>query len=268
MLTIIILMGSYLWSAFLMQYFFARTLGERFASKVTFWGTVIMWVIQCLTKLFPMLIWGAEIVVYCNVILIIFSMIYVGVLYKKSFGVRMLAFIVLYVVQGVMDMIGMNIVGMILGYHAVMELDANYMVTVVCVSMPLVSLGTICLKKIWKLTERVDWKLGNTQWLCLILPVSQYVVMWKIAMRYSVQFQSVPLEAVLGTVLALLGDVYMFVLFYRSNKRDHAEKELNGLKHQQELERVRYEQLKESQEEMAKMRHDFQNYVLTLKQME
>ena len=87
-------------------------------------------------------------------------------------------------------------------------------------------------------------------------------------MRYSVQFQSVPLEAVLGTVLAMLGDVYMFVLFYRSNKRDHAEKELNGLKHQQELERVRYEQLKESQEEMAKMRHDFQNYVLTLKQME
>lgn len=267
MLTIIILMGSYLWSAFLMQYFFSRTLGERFASKVIFWGTVIMWAIQCVTKLFPMLIWGAGVVVYCNVILIIFSMIYVGVLYKKSFGVRMLAFIVLYVVQGVMDMIGMNIVGMILGYHAVMELDANYMVTVVCVSMPLVSLGTICLKKIWKLTERVDWKLGNTQWLCLILPVSQYVVMWKIAMRYSVQFQSVPLEAVLGTVLALLGDVYMFVLFYRSNKRDHAEKELNGMKHQQELEQVRYEQLKESQEEMAKIRHDFQNYVLTLKYM-
>ena len=268
MLTIIVLMGAYLWSAFLMQYFFSRTLGEKFSSRVTFWGTIIMWAIQCVAKLFPMLIWGAGIVVYLNTMLIIFSVVYVAVLYKRNLGIRILAFIVLYVVQGLMDMIGMNITGLLVGNYELMELDSNYMLVVVFFSAPLVTLGTVFLEKIWKLMEQIDWKSRNAQWLCLILPVSQYVVMWKIAMRYSVQFQAVPLLAILGTVLAILGDIYMFMLFYRANKRDHAEKELNEMKHQQELEQLRYQQLKVGQEETAKIRHDFQNYIMTLKQME
>lgn len=45
------------------------------------------------------------------------------------------------------------------------------------------------------------------------------------------------------------------------------EKELRQVNHQYELEKIRYEQLQDKQEEVATVRHDFQNYVLILKNM-
>ena len=71
-----------------------------------------------------------------------------------------------------------------------------------------------------------------------------------------------------GCILGLIADVYMLLLFVRLSKKNETKKQLEGLKHQQELEQMRYEQLKKSQEETAKIRHDFQNYILTLKRME
>ena len=68
-----------------------------------------------------------------------------------------------------------------------------------------------------------------------------------------------------GIVLGLIGDVLMFWLFERSNTRKQAEEELRKLKYQYEKEQVRYTALLEKQEEISKMRHDFQNYVLVMK---
>ena len=45
------------------------------------------------------------------------------------------------------------------------------------------------------------------------------------------------------------------------------ENELRLKKHLREMEQVRYERLCAFQEETAKLRHDFQNYLLTLRAM-
>ena len=78
---------------------------------------------------------------------------------------------------------------------------------------------------------------------------------------------SYPVIVITSLVLSVMSDIVMFYLFYRSNNRKKTEKELRQINYQYELEKIRYEQLNEGREEVAKIRHDFQNYILTIKNM-
>lgn len=46
------------------------------------------------------------------------------------------------------------------------------------------------------------------------------------------------------------------------NEKKRIEKELQDMKEQYEREQVRYEELREKEEELAKLRHDFGNYLV------
>ena len=52
------------------------------------------------------------------------------------------------------------------------------------------------------------------------------------------------------------------------NRRKEAELELEHLKYQQEVEKLRYEMLKSKQLEAQKLQHDLKNCILVLKQMD
>ena len=58
----------------------------------------------------------------------------------------------------------------------------------------------------------------------------------------------------------LLNMLLIFVQFNQAEK-DEAEKELAELKHQTELERQYYESVEARREEMAKIRHDYNNHL-------
>lgn len=71
-----------------------------------------------------------------------------------------------------------------------------------------------------------------------------------------------------GLFLGIFADIYMFLLFDRMHAKKEAEKELVHLKYQYELEQLRYEELIAVQEETEKIKHDFQNYLIVLNNME
>ena len=76
-----------------------------------------------------------------------------------------------------------------------------------------------------------------------------------------------PVPVLLGVFLAVAADVYMLIVFDQAQKRAQIEKELRLKRHLQELEQFRYDRLRSVQEETARLRHDFQNYLLTLRAM-
>ena len=84
---------------------------------------------------------------------------------------------------------------------------------------------------------------------------------------YILRVGNYPIVVLGGIGLGIIADVYMFYLFHQSNNREKVEKELRQVNHQYELEKIRYEQLQDKQEEVTTVRHDFQNYVLILKNM-
>ena len=131
-----------------------------------------------------------------------------------------------------------------------------------------ITLGTFFIVWIWKVIEQRQWKYEKYQWICIVLPISQYFILQSTAMRYSLNAEPLPLFVILGFVFGVITDIYMFFLFDQLNHRNQAASELKRMKYQYELEQIRYEQLKAGQEETAKIRHDFQNYIMTLKRME
>ena len=120
-------------------------------------------------------------------------------------------------------------------------------------------------EEIIKIVEERKWEIDRYQWFALLLPVSQHIILQYLYVKYTGKLNTISRMVGFGIVLGLIGDILMFWLFERSNTRKQAEEELRKLKYQYEKEQVRYTALLEKQEEISKMRHDFQNYVLVMK---
>ncbi len=258
---------SYLWNDFLYVYFFRRVFKEKYSKKVTFWATILLWAIQFFTKIVPSFIIGLEVAMYLSFLMLVFHVVHLYWLFYGSIVKRAVAMAISTIVQGIMDYLGLNLTSKIVGNYDLLKLDSNFNLVAVCVSITLITVGMVLLTKSWQILKSDEWKMSRREWTCVILPISQLFWVWHMIIVYSVNYQSIPLVMMCGSILAIVADLYMLLLFVRLNKKNEAEKQLKALKHQYELEQIRYEQLKERQEEMAKIRHDFQNYVLTLRQM-
>ena len=167
-----------------------------------------------------------------------------------------------------MDYLGLNLTSRIVGNYDLLVIGSNFNMVAVCVSTPIITTGMFLLTKMWGILKSEEWKITRKEWPCVMLPVSQMFWLWHMIIVYSVNYKSIPVLMLIGSILGLAADIYMLVLFVNLNKKNEAERQLKELNHLYQLEQMRYEQLKENQEEAAKIRHDFQNYILALKQME
>lgn len=268
MTTVICLMFSYLYTDFLYVYFYKNILGLKYSLKIAVLGSLCMWIFGIFGKIFPQYIWGVQVTGVTSILMLGVNFVYTILCYASPVKKRILATIIYTIAQAVMDMMGLRIAGMLTENYELTMSNENFIAAATVCSCMAITLGTFLVTWFWKTIEQKQWKYEKYQWTCVILPISQYMLMQGIATRYSNEARPVPFIVMIGFVSGIITDVYMFFLFQKMNDRKQTETELERMNHQYEVEQVRYEQLKESQEEMAKMRHDFQNYVLTLKQME
>lgn len=118
--------------------------------------------------------------------------------------------------------------------------------------------------KMKKQTVRGSWSLVGML-LCLTFPTFMYAV--DVFVNGS---EISPLHVISMLFAVVFGLLLIFVQFNLSEK-DEIEKELNELKHISELEHQHYESVELRREEMAKIRHDYNNIlssVLSLLHME
>ena len=260
-----VLMIAYLYTDFLYIYYYERILGLRYSRKVTFIATFCMWVFDCTMKLFPQYLWGMDQTGIVNLIMLSSSILYAILFYNSSIIKRFLSTAVYMVVQVAMDLLGMQLATMIVGERELFE--TIYVIAATVCSGITITLGTVVTVWIWKKIEEKQWEIDKYQWCSFLLPISQYAILQHIAIKYMGKINTVSIVVATGILLGLLGDIYMFWLFERNNARKRAEEELRKLEYQYELEQVRYTVLLKKQEEISKLRHDFQNYVLTMKVM-
>lgn len=262
------LMMSYLYTDLLFIYVHGNICGLKYSKKITVLATILLWMSDCALKIFPQYIFGIQVSGILNIAMLFTGIMYTLLLFDSSVLKRMLLFFIYLTVQAGMDLLGMNIAGMLTGEYAFMDQSSNFTLVMLGCSSITIILGTVFFVWIWKSFERRNLKISKLQWLCLLLPASQYAIIQGTALRYAQLRSAIPVIVGIGLIMGLLADIYMLFLLEDSNRKKLAENELQQLKRQYELEQMRYEQLKERQEETAKMRHDFQNYILTLKQME
>lgn len=264
--SLIILMIAYFITDFLYVYFFSKVLGRKYSLKITLWVTFLMWISDCILKLFPQYLWGIDSTGLVNYIMFSSGVLYVILLYQGKILKKLLASVIYMMIQIEMDIVGMELTIMITGNNDFLNPEITG-VTLLCSGM-LITLGTVVGVWIWKKFENKSWNVDKYQWLCLIFPFSQYMLIQYTAYRHFSTSNRVLLSGAIGLFIGFAADIYMFLLFDRINARKKAEEEVRQLRHQYELEKLKYEQVKEVQEETAKMRHDFQNYLLALKNIE
>ena len=69
-------------------------------------------------------------------------------------------------------------------------------------------------------------------------------------------------------LLSVATEIGVFELLERAEERNRLESELRQMQHYYDMEQIHYEQLRELQEQTARIRHDFQNHLLMLQSME
>lgn len=233
---VVSLMLSYFYTDLLFIYVWENLCGLKYSKKVTVFGTILLWMSDCILKIFPQYVFGMQISGYLNVIMIVSGMIYILFLYGSSVTKKLFVFLIYTFIQAGMDMIGMNMAGILTGEYAFLEVDSNFTLVLICCSAITITLGTVMFVWIWKCFERKNWGISKIQWLCLILPLSQYSVIQGMAIKYSQQSEAIPIMVGIGLILGLLADIYMMVLFAELNKKKLAEKELQNSKYEHELE--------------------------------
>lgn len=268
MLTVISLILSYGYSTIIAAVFFSRTLERRYSYKITACGSVLCWVAHCLLKLPFFFCVGVPNMAVFNGIGLLFMFAYQISLYRAAPIKRILSMVLYYGVMFFGEMLSTHVATLIFGENRFLQTESAYTVAgtfIICLWATLALYPAVCL---WDLLMSVGKGRGEKRlWLCVLLPLSQCLLLEYFVDAYESKFRNIPPWSFGGMALGLLLDFYMFFLFYRENRQYHAERELLMEREIYSRERVYYENLRKNQEETAKIRHDFQNYILTLDHM-
>jgi len=261
-LTIIIFL-KYILDDSLMLYFFSKVLGRKYSLKVTMMVTYAATVFFASMKLLEVFDRGIGIfilqVVNWSEMFLYTILLFGGIIGKRIFALMILMFMFIAT-----ELMTYPIAAFLTGDISLLQ-DTAFSMIVILLQIPLEIAGIRFLVYVWKFVDRMERKTGKMLCLGSFLPASYACIMFHLGYSYTMAEKVLPTFSILGELLGILATVYMFVLFFRANRRERAEYELKALRKQYELERIRYEQLMKNQEEAAKLRHDFQNYVLTAK---
>ena len=259
---------AYAFDAVMLMFYYCRTLGRRYSVWTTALATAGWWAVQSAGKL-PLLYLGkdynmtAVMIVQCCVMAF-----YLFLCYGSSPAKKLLAFVLMTAALGAGEFTAVLIAGQLFDIGGgVLELGSEFTVAGLLLMRPLAVLSYYAAYQVWNLFHRSAWIRGRRQWLCVLLPVSQFFLLWHLAEVYTFEKELLPIPVLAGVFLAFAADVYMFAIFARAQERESVENGLWLKQHLRRLEQLRYEKLCSSMEESSRLRHDFRNYLLILRSM-
>lgn len=267
MITIVGAVISNIYGLFLSMYFWNKMLGRKYSLKFTVNITLLYSILGCLIKLVSFWNIGLNMVTITSIFTFATHVLYIIFLFESSVGKKVLVATFSMIMMIFMEVFSINVATAIFGEFELLQFNSWYTVVELVITNAFITIGFWLWGWLWRCLERIKWENVQYQWFCLILPLSQWFIVLHLTQIYSLRIGSYPVIVIASLVLSVMSDIVMFYLFYRSNNREKTEKELRQINYQYELEKIRYEQLNEGREEVAKIRHDFQNYILTIKNM-
>jgi len=97
--------------------------------------------------------------------------------------------------------------------------------------------------------------------LFFLLPIGQLITI------YSFMFSSLTSIWILGVLISLIASLVLLVYTIQQEKKTALEEELRETRHAMELEQTHYQEVEQRREELAKIRHDFNNQLATIGQL-
>ena len=258
----------YAHDALMLLLYYSKTLGRRYSLKVTVLGAAGWWLVHSAVRLPAIYLSDDYNLTVITILQNVVMLIYLLVFYGSSVVKKLLAYMLLLSVLGIGECATMLLAGNLFDMGSKpLELGSEFTAAGLLIGRPVAILSFYIAFQIWNILQRSIWVRGGRQWLCALLPLSQAFLFWYLNEAYIFKVKMLPAPVLLGVILGFAADIYMFFIFDRAQERENMEERLRLQEHLHEMEKLRYDRLCASMEETARLRHDFQNYLLALRAM-
>ncbi len=268
MSNLILSTSAYLYDFILLMLYFSGCLGRRFSRMVTFLGTVACWVAFCCFKLLP--VYQAD---YNPTLPALFQLLVLGFylcfFFGSSLPKKLLAALLQLATLSLLEFFTMRLLYTVIQPGEPVPIDSPILALGTLIMIPLALLVCVFNYDLWKLFESRQWKWTHSrlQWICLLLPLGQGLLLTDYIRIYLNAIEQIRVSVLLGILLSMLADAGMFFLLEEAAEQSRLEEALRLQKRLYQREKYHYEELMQTQQETAKLRHDYQNYLLMLQEL-
>lgn len=113
----------------------------------------------------------------------------------------------------------------------------------------------------WNLAEKKR-KIPSGTWVFLLFPLSQLCMVWNAAKSFWLD-ESLAIPVIGGCLIGFLADILLFYVVMNYGEKEDLKRQVQELKYIHALEEQHYQELQNRQEQIARIRHDLKNQMIT-----
>ena len=190
-------------------------------------------------------------------------LLYLVLAFRDKWWKKLISFSLYVVVAHISEFIAIPIVtsmGLLYDYDF-HSYDVFIFQTLTCIS-------SVCLSVVVVLVWNAVTKRQHTPrnvWVFVLFPLSQMMLIWNLneAMLFSLPSAEEQMITALGLILGFTADLALFYVLMRQGERDALAQQVHELEQLRQMELLHYQSIETRREEMAKIRHDFNNQLTT-----
>ena len=114
---------------------------------------------------------------------------------------------------------------------------------------------------VWNFVEK-QRNISSGTWVFLLFPFSQLLMIWNTAKSFWAD-ESLAIPVIGGCMIGFLADILLFYVLMNYGEKAELRKQVQELNYMHALEEQHYQELQNRQEQMARIRHDFKNQMIT-----
>ena len=106
-------------------------------------------------------------------------------------------------------------------------------------------------------------KLPRHAWVFVLFPISQLIVLWNWTNQEIFFHREISVFVAFGFILGFAADIVLLYAFLNQGEKDALAEKVREMEHLQQVEQLHYQSIETRREELAKIRHDFNNQLMT-----
>lgn len=189
--------------------------------------------------------------------------LYLAIAFRDKWWKKLLSFALYAIVAHISELIALPIftsMGLMYDYDF-HSYDVFIFQTLTCICSICLSVAVVL---VWNAVTKRQRPPRNV-WVFVLFPLSQMMLIWNLneVMLFSLPSVEEQLITALGLILGFAADLALFYALMRQGERDALAQQVYELEQLRKTELLHYQSIETRREEMAKIRHDFNNQLTT-----
>lgn len=192
--------------------------------------------------------------------ILVFVFVFLG--FKEKVWKRIFGYLVFVVASFVGELFSITMMGHIFGveYQNTFANQEMFVLQTACMMFDFALFAVMAF--IWNDVFKRQ-KLPRHAWVFVLFPISQLIVLWNWTNQEIFFHREISVFAAFGFILGFVADIVLLYAFLNQGEKDALAERVREMEHLQQVEQLHYQSIETRREELAKIRHDFNNQLTT-----